>query len=153
MRKVHPTRAALRLVAALLLLLVAPPAVLRAQETQDTMQLSPKLRAARAELNAGYMALDPTRVKPLFADSAVVHFQDQMHSGRQAVDAWIVDSMKGLSAVRFGTATFTIRDAEVIDRNTYTVTLDDGSQAEGTSEAVWRRQADGSWKVVHLLVT
>ena len=153
MQKVNHTRATLRLVAALFLLLCAAPAALRAQETQDTMKLAAPLRAARAALTAAYISLEPARANIHFADDAVVIFQDQTYRGRAAVDGWIVDSMTGVSAVRFGTPRFTIADAEVTDYNTYSVTLGDGSLAEGTSEMVWRRQADGSWKVVRLLVT
>jgi ketosteroid isomerase-like protein len=153
MQKATQTRVAPRLVVAAFVLLAAAPAVLGAQETQDTMKLSAQMRAARNALSAGYASLDPTKVKLLFTDSAVVLFQDEMHSGKQAVDAWVAESMTGLSAVRFGTGSFTISDAEVVERNTYVVTLSDGTTAEGTSEAVWRRQRDGSWKVVRLTVT
>lgn len=153
MQNANRTRAALWLVPALLLVLCAGPAELVAQETQDTMKLAAPLRAARAALSGGYAALDPGRVSVLFADSAVVQFRDQMYSGKQAVDGWIADSMMGLTQVRFGTSSFTISETEVVDWNTYMVTLGDGTQVEGTSEATWRKQADGSWKVIRLVVT
>ena len=153
MQKNHHTRRVLCHAVAALVLVAAAPTTLDAQETQDTMKLSAPMREARAALSAGYVALDPGKVKRLYADSAVVNFQDQTYSGRHAVDGWIVESMQGLSSVRFGAGSFTIGDNEFIERNTYRVTLGDGTQVEGTSEAVWRRQPDGSWKVVRLSVT
>src|SRR5688572_4022497 len=153
MQKFNHTRGARRLAVAAFILFAAAPAALSAQETQDTMKLTPQMREARAALAAGYAALDPAKVKVLFSDSAVVNFGDQTFSGRQAVDGWIAESMNGLSAVRFGAGNFTITEREFTDRNTYRVTLGDGSMQEGTSEAVWRRQADGSWKLVRLTVT
>jgi ketosteroid isomerase-like protein len=152
MQRSNHTRAGLRLAAALCLLLFVAPATLSGQETQDTMKLAVPLRAARAALSSGYVALDPARVRPLFSDSAVVMFQDQTYRGRAAVDGWIAESLSGVTSVRFGPSSFTIGDAEIIDRGSYSVTLNDGSQVEGSSESVWRRQADGSWKVVRLLV-
>ena len=151
MQKLNHTRAVLRLGAVLFLLVT--PAGLEAQETQDTMKLAVPLRAARATLQAGYTAFDPAKVNVLFADDAVVMFQGETHSGRAAVDTWIENSMQGLSAIKFGTATFTVADTEVVDRNTYTVTLGDGTQQDGSSELTWRRQADGSWKIARLIVS
>lgn len=153
MHKLNHTRAAVRLATVLFLLFLVMPPALEAQETQDTMKLAAPLRAARAAFSGGYMAFDASKVTPLFTADAVVVFQNDSFSGKEAVDAWVANSMQGLSAIRFGTASFTVSDAEVVDRNTYVVTLGDGTTAEGTSELVWRRQADGSWKVARLTAT
>ena len=132
---------------------MAAPSSARAQETQDTMKLAAPLRTARAALTAAYVALDARAAGRHFSDSAVVNFQGQVLSGRAAVDGWLTNSLQGISSIRFGASTFTVAETEVTERSTYTVVVSDGASQEGTTEATWKRQPDGSWKVIRLTAT
>jgi ketosteroid isomerase-like protein len=138
---------------ALVLAVFAAPAVAIAQETQDTMKLAAPLRTARAGMNSAYTALDAQAAARFFSDSAVVNFQGEVITGRTAVQSWLTNSLQGLSALRFGPSSFTVSETEVIERASYTVTTSDGGEQSGSSESTWRRQPDGSWKVVRLTVT
>ena len=148
----HLNRVLVRYAPVLLLLLLAMPLKLNAQETQDTTKLEARLRAARAEISAAYSALDAARTVGHYADSAVVEFQGEVFNGKPAIQAWLTDALAGLSALRFGPANFTIAPTEVVERTAYTVVLPDGTQQQGSSTATWRKQRDGSWKVVRLVV-
>ena len=144
-----------RVIPALLfaLALVAAPSAASAQETQDTMKLASPLRTARAEMTAAYVALNAQGAARHFSDSAVVDFQGQLISGKPGVIEWLTGSLQGLSSIRFGSASFTVTETQVIERASYTVTIPDGTEQGGSTEATWRKQADGSWKVVRLTVS
>jgi hypothetical protein len=47
---------------------------------------------------------------------------------------------------------FIIADDQVTERADYTVLTPEGEQG-GTSETIWHKQPDGSWKVTRLIVT
>jgi ketosteroid isomerase-like protein len=136
----------------LLAILVIPGAI-AAQETEDTTKLAPALRTARNALTAAWMARDAQAVSRFFADSAAVSTPDQTLNGKAAIDGWLAETTQALSAVRFGTSRFVISESEVTERSTYTVVLGDGTEQSGSAENIWRRQADGSWKVTRLTVS
>lgn len=136
-----------------LLATVVVPTAATAQETQDTMKLAAPLRTARAALSAAYTALNGQEASRSFSDSAVVDFQGQVFTGRPAVQEWLSGALQGLSSIRFGTPSFTVAETEVTERTGYTVVTTDGTEQGGSTEATWRRQADGSWKIVRLTVS
>jgi ketosteroid isomerase-like protein len=152
MRDKNRNRAFSTFVFALVLSLIAIPTAASAQETQDTTKLAAPLRTARAELTAAYVGLNPQAAARFFSDSAVVDFQGQVITGKPGVTEWLVGSLQGLSSLRFGSASFTVSETQVVERASYTVTTTDGTEQAGSSEATWRKQADGSWKVVRLVV-
>src|SRR5687768_14659524 len=106
--------------ASLVLAILAAPAIAPPQYTTDTTKLVAPFRAARAAINAAYIALDTRAVGRHFSDSAAVDFQGQVFSGRAAVDAWLANSLQGVSALRFGPSTFMISENEVMDHSSYT---------------------------------
>jgi ketosteroid isomerase-like protein len=143
------TRTVLTFSSLVLLMGFARPAA--AQETQDTTQLPESLRTERATLSAAYSALDAVAVAGHFTDDGMVDFQGQSIAGRQAVGGWFAEMFGGMQAVRSGPSTFAIGEDEITERATYVVSMPDGDQS-GSSETIWRRQEDGSWKVARLIV-
>lgn len=73
-------------------------------------------------------------------------------TGRTAVAGWLADALAGVSALKFAVPTFIIADDQVTERADYTVLTPEGEQG-GTSETIWHKQPDGSWKVTRLIVT
>jgi ketosteroid isomerase-like protein len=144
----------LRLVryASLFALLLALPAGARAQETTDTAKLAAPLRAVRAAYAKALTSMDGNGAASAFADSVYVEFQGQTYAGKEAATAWLNEALQGVSALRFSEPTFTISDAEVTERATYTVSTP-GGDAQGTTQTTWKRQKDGSWKMARLVVT
>src|SRR5688572_4903804 len=110
----HPRASRVSAARSLLLFvaLVAAPAAIHAQETQDTMRLRAPLRTARAAMTAAYGALDARRAAGFFTDSAVVEFQGQVITGRPAVDGWLSESLQGIGGIRFGSASFTVSESQ-----------------------------------------
>jgi ketosteroid isomerase-like protein len=149
----HQRRRASVTLALTFLALLAAPGAMSAQETQDTMRLPAALRTARAGLTGAYTALNASAASQFYADSATVNFQGQVFTGRSAIEAWLVDALQGLSAIRFAAPTFVVSENEVSERGGYTVALPDGTEQPGSAETVWRRQSDGSWKVMRLTVS
>jgi ketosteroid isomerase-like protein len=138
-----------------LLALQAVPAAAQtpaAQETQDTMSLPDGLRTARTALSAAYAKMDGLAVVAHFAEGGAVDFGGQVISGKQAVGGWFTEMFSTLAGLTSGAPTFVVTDGEVKERSGYTVHLPDGSQQGGSSETVWKKQADGSWKVARLIV-
>jgi len=135
-----------------LLLLSAVGAPAAAQATQDTTALSTELRAARGTLSEAFSRLDANAATTLFTADAIVEFNGQVFNGHDAIRAWFDEAFSGLSALRSGTATFVVDDGEVTERSGYVVTTIDGQEQGGSSESVWRRQEDGSWRIVRLSV-
>jgi len=131
--------------------LLAAPAAAGAQETQDTTRLPAGMRTARAAFQAAYVGLDPGSAAELFADSAVVDFQGQIFSGKSSIaTSFLPSSVQGLSSVRFGTSSYRITDAEIVENGTYFVVPDGAPAQSGAYRTTWRRMADGSWKVARL---
>jgi ketosteroid isomerase-like protein len=153
----QPTRPVPVILAVLALLLVLPaaPAAAQtpaAQETQDSMSLPEALRTARTALSAAYAKMDGAAVVAHFAEGGAVDFGGQVISGKQAVGGWFTEMFSTLAGLTSGAPTFFVTDGEIKERSDYTVHLPDGSQQGGSSETVWKKQADGSWKVARLIV-
>jgi ketosteroid isomerase-like protein len=123
------------------------------QETQDAAQLPEGLRAARASLDSAFAKLDAGAAAALFTASGSVEFQGQTFAGRDAVGGWFAEAFAGLSGLKSGTSTFVVADGEVTERASYVVSISDGTEQQGTSETLWKRQEDGTWRVVRLVVT
>jgi ketosteroid isomerase-like protein len=115
------------------------------------MQLAESLRSARASMSAAFAKLDATAAAGHFADDGAVDFQGQTVAGKAAVGGWFAEVFSGLSSLRSGTATFLIADGQVTERASYVVGTPDGDQ-QGSTETVWKRQDDGSWKVTRMIV-
>jgi hypothetical protein len=128
------------------------PAALAAQETQDTMRVPAELRTARVALNKAFTSADPTAAAPFFADSSSVDFRGEVYNGHAAVTGWLQQALQGISSLRFSAPTFVVSPTEITERLSYTVGTPEGDQT-GQSEAVWRKQRNGSWKVVRMRVT
>lgn len=139
-------------VACAFILLAALPFAAAAQESQDTASLPEALRSVRTALAQAYGKLDGTASTAHFTDDAVVEFQGQVLSGKPAVGGWFAQMFSSLSAVRIGSSTFVVGDGEVTERASYTVVMQSGEEGQGQSEMLWKRQADGSWKVARLIV-
>lgn len=134
-----------------ILLLAALAAPAAAQVTQDTTNLPESMRTARATMSAAFSALDGTAAAAVFAEDGAVDFQGQLITGQQAVGGWFAEVFSGMSALRSGSSTFVIAENEITERGSYVAVMPDGEQA-GSSETIWRRQEDGSWKVARLVV-
>jgi ketosteroid isomerase-like protein len=134
-----------------LLLLIALPFAAAAQETQDTASLPESLRPIRTALGAAYARLDGATAATFFADDAAIEFDGQVLSGKQAVTGWFMQMFSQLEGLRPGTTTFRIAEDQVTERGSHVVIVQ-GQEQAGSSETVWKRQADGSWKVARLIV-
>jgi hypothetical protein len=137
--------------ATLFCLLVLPAAV-AAQETQDTTKLPGEMRSARARLNSAFTSADAAAAAPFFTDSASVEFRGEYYNGHAAVTGWLQQALQGISSLRFSPATFVVAASEITERFSYTVGTPEGDQT-GQSETVWRKQTNGSWKVVRMRIT
>lgn len=142
-------RAALGTVPLLLLLALAAPAA--AQETQDTMSLPEALRTSRAELGAAFAKLDAAAAAAVFTTDGAIEFQGQTVAGRQGVNGWFAEVFVGMSGVKSGSSAFVVADGTVTERASYVATGVDGD-VTGTTETVWKKQADGSWKVARMII-
>ena len=144
----------LRLVrcAPLFALLLALPAVARAQETSDTTKLAAALRTVRASYSKALTSMDANAASATFADSVYVEFQGQAFAGKQAATGWLTEALQGVSGLRFSEPTFKISADEVVERTTYTVSTP-GGDGQGATETTWKKQKDGSWKLARLIVT
>ena len=147
----NPLRS-VRLAALFALFAVAVPATVRAQETTDTAKLAAPLRSARAAFNKGLSSGDGAGASAIFSDSVVVDFQGQVFTGKDAATGWLTEALQGVSALKFAPPTFTVADAEVTERASYTVSTPNGDQS-GTTETVWRKEKGGTWKVWRLRVS
>ncbi|HEX6309471.1 MAG TPA: nuclear transport factor 2 family protein [Longimicrobiales bacterium] len=134
------------------LLITGFAAPVSAQATSDTTALPADMRAARAVLAAAYEKLDAAAAASSFAPDAAIDFQGQLISGRDGVAAWFSEAFAGITALRGGTASYVIGDGEVTERSSYIAVPTGGEEQTGTSETVWRRQPDGTWKVARLIV-
>lgn len=142
---------AIRCSTLLLLLVVALPVAAAAQETQDTMQLAPQLRAARAATSSAYMRLAAADAAAHYADDIIVHFGGEEIRGKDGASAWMQQTLQQVTSLRLGAASFKVAEAEVTERSSYVVATPDGEQ-EGSVETVWRRQSNGAWKIARMTV-
>jgi ketosteroid isomerase-like protein len=149
-----PMQKQLRLVrcAALFALVLALPAMARAQETSDTTKLAAGLRTVRASYSKALTSMDANAAAAAFADSVYIEFQGQAFAGKQAAVGWLSEALQGVSALRFSEPTFTISADQVVERTTYTVSTPGGDN-QGSTESTWKKQKDGSWKLLRLVVT
>lgn len=145
-------RNALRFSALLCLLTLALPAAVSAQETQDTMKLVPQLRTVRNALSASYAKLAGADVAAHYADDIVVLFGESEFRGKQQATGWITQQLGALSGLKVAAPTFTVKADEVTERSTYTVNMPDGTSQQGTVETVWKKQANGAWKISRMTV-
>ena len=144
----------LRLVrcAAMFALLIALPAVARAQETSDTTKLAAGLRTVRNSYAKALSSMDANGAAAAFADSVYVEFQGQTFAGKQAATGWLTEALQGVSGLRFSEPTFTVSADQVVERASYTVSTP-GGDGQGATETTWKKQKDGSWKLARLVVT
>src|SRR5262245_45785121 len=145
-------RAFARLAPLCFLLLFANPLTARAQVT-DATKLPAPLRSARDSMNKALIALDAGAAARFFADSASADVGGEVFRGQAGVSAWLSGQFQGLSAVRLQNSSFAITDNQVTERGGYTVTLRDGSgDQSGSTETIWAKQSNGSWRVIRFTV-
>jgi hypothetical protein len=147
---IRPARTLYAVASLLLLVGLAAPAA--AQEAQDSTGLPESLQTARASLSAALGKLDHAAAAAHFSDDGTVEFGTEVVKGRSAVEGWFAEALSGVSSLRFSPATFVITADQVTERANYVVAGIEGDQG-GSSETIWTRQDDGSWKVTRLIVS
>lgn len=147
-----PRSRSLSAVASLLLVIVLAAPTAAQETTPDSTRLPESLNAARASMSGALGRLDNAGAAAHFTDDGSVDSRGQAVTGRAAIAAWFADALAGVTALRFGTATFIIADDQVTERAPYRLLTAEGEQA-GNTQTIWKRQADGSWKVIRFIVS
>lgn len=136
------------LIAALMVVAVGFPGVALAAEEPDNGELAAGLRAAEVAFAKTMADRDHEAFVSFLADEAVFFGRRGEIRGREAVAAAWKPLYEGPDAPFF----WRPETAAVLDSGTLGLTsgpvLDPAGKRIGTFNSVWRRQPDGSWKVV-----
>jgi ketosteroid isomerase-like protein len=132
----------------LMLLLVCLVSTAFAMSVEERTQLEAEVRAAETAFAKSMADRDPKAFAKLVADDAVFFGRDSVTRGKQAV----VDSWAGLFQGPDAPFSWTSESAVVLDSGTLAfsygpVYAKDGKRF-GTFNSIWRREKDGSWKVI-----
>ena len=132
----------------LLLLLVCLVSNAFAMSAEEQTKLEAEVRAAETAFAKSMADRDPQAFAKWVADDAVFFGRDKVTRGKQAV----VDSWAGLFEGPNAPFSWSSEAAVVLESGTlalsYGPVLGADGKRFGTFNSVWRREKDGSWKVI-----
>jgi uncharacterized protein (TIGR02246 family) len=133
----------------------ASTAAMSAPAAEDPAMVRSTIDAANAKAVAGMMANDATAASVNYADDAVMMMNGMpAMRGKPAIEAGMKGMMESMSitAAKFTTDEVMVAGDMAIETGTYTMTMQPkGGKAmddKGKYMTIWKKQADGSWKIV-----
>lgn len=128
----------------------APPAA--AVETPAAEQAPAELTQAADAYVAAWNGTDPAAVVAFFTEDATAVLGDSTYTGREQIaEKWINGSVAVVKDLSISNMTTTRSGEDWIAAGDYShaATMEGSTAPEtGRFESTWRRQADGSWKIV-----
>jgi uncharacterized protein (TIGR02246 family) len=133
----------------------ASTAAMSAPPAADPAQVRSTIEAANEKAVAGMIANDAAAASVNYADDAVVMMPGMAAMrGRAAAQEGFKGMMTAMSikAVKFTTEDVMVAGDMAVETGTYTMTMQPAKgkamDDKGKYISVWKKQADGSWKIV-----
>jgi uncharacterized protein (TIGR02246 family) len=133
----------------------ASAAAMSAPPAADPAQVRSTISAANEKAVAGMLANDAAAASVNYADDAVMMMNGMASMrGRPAIEAGMKGMMESMAikAAKFTTDEVMVAGDMAIETGTYTMTMQPKGgkpmDDKGKYMTVWKKQADGSWKIV-----